>query len=41
MTTKYTPQQIAEFREFCLRHDIVFAIIAEYKSALDQFFLEG
>jgi hypothetical protein len=41
MNTKYTEKQIAEFKEFCLRHDLVFAIIAEYKAALDQYFLEG
>jgi hypothetical protein len=38
MNTKYTPEQLAEFREFCLRHEIVFAIIAEFNGAIAQYF---
>jgi hypothetical protein len=38
MTTKYTPEQLAEFHEFCLRHEIIFAIIAEFNGAIAQYF---
>ena len=39
-TQEYTPEQLAEFHEFCLRHEIVFAIIAEFNGAIAQYFLE-
>jgi len=40
MNTKYTNKQIAEFAEFCLRHDLKFATIAEYNGAIEQYFSE-
>jgi hypothetical protein len=38
MKTEHTPEQLAEFYEFCLRHQIVFAIIAEFNGAIAQYF---
>jgi len=38
MNKKYTSEQIAEFKEFCLRHEIIFAIIAEFNGAIAQYF---
>jgi hypothetical protein len=38
MKYKYTVKQFAEFRKFCLRHNLKFATMAEYQSALAQYF---
>jgi len=35
---QYTAKQFAEFRKFCLRHGLKFATMAEYKSAIAQYF---
>jgi len=35
---QYTTKQFAEFRKFCLRHGLKFATMAEYKSAINQYF---
>jgi hypothetical protein len=40
MKYKYTVKEIAEFRKFCLRHGLKFATIAEFQSALAQYFSE-
>jgi hypothetical protein len=40
MNTKHTPQQTAEFAEFCQRHALRFNNMAEYNSAIMQYFLE-
>jgi|APGre2960657373_1045057.scaffolds.fasta_scaffold04191_3 hypothetical protein len=36
---KYTDKQIYDFRLFCLKHDICFNTIAEYRSALSQYYI--
>jgi len=38
MKTQYTLKQFAELRKFCLRHGLKFATMAEYKSAINQYF---
>lgn len=35
---QYTVKQFAEFRKFCLRHNLKFATMAEYQSAIRQYF---
>lgn len=35
----YTTKQITEFKSFCIRHDIRFNTISEYRSALLQYYL--
>jgi len=35
---QYTTKQFAEFRKFCLRHELKFATMTEYKSAIAQYF---
>jgi hypothetical protein len=40
MNTKHTPQQTAEFAEFCQRHALRFNTLREYRAALAQYFLE-
>jgi hypothetical protein len=35
---KYTDKQIYAFKLFCLKHDIRFNNMAEYRSALSQYF---
>jgi hypothetical protein len=35
---KYTEKQIIQFKSFCIRHDISFNTIAEYHSALSQYY---
>jgi len=39
-TENYTQKQIAEFAEFCKRHGLTFANMAEYNGALAQYFSE-
>lgn len=36
---KYSENQILEFRLFCLKHDITFNNMAEYNSALSQYYI--
>jgi hypothetical protein len=36
---KYTDKQIAEFKSFCIKHDIRFNNIAEYRSAIAQYYI--
>ena len=36
--TKYTQEQIQEFKEFCKRHDLQFGNLTEYHAALAQYF---
>ena len=38
MDTNYTPQQIFKFTKFCIRHNIVFNNMVEYRSAIQQFY---
>jgi 3,4-dihydroxy-2-butanone 4-phosphate synthase len=38
MKYQYTTKQFAEFRKFCLRHNLKFATMAEFQSALKQYF---
>ena len=40
MNKKYTEQQIKRFHRFCDRHGLKFNNMAEYRGALDQFFIE-
>ena len=35
---QYTVKQFAEFRKFCLRHGLKFATMAEFQSAIKQYF---
>lgn len=35
---QYTAKQFAEFRKFCLRHGLKFATMAEFQSAIAQYF---
>jgi len=35
----YTKKQIAEFALFCIRHDITFNNITEYRAALAQYYI--
>jgi hypothetical protein len=35
----YTNKQITEFKSFCIRHDIRFNNITEYRSALSQYYI--
>lgn len=35
---KYTDNQIAEFKSFCIKHDIRFNNMTEYRSALSQYY---
>jgi hypothetical protein len=37
--SKYTDNQIAEFKSFCDNHKIRFNNMAEYRSALSQYYL--
>jgi len=37
-TENYTQKQIAEFAKFCKRHQLTFANMIEYNSALAQYF---
>jgi len=36
---KYTDKQITQFKMFCDKHDIRFNNIAEYRSALSQYYI--
>ena len=36
---KYTDKQVYAFRLFCLKHDIRFNTISEYRSALSQYYI--
>lgn len=36
---KYTEKQITEFKSFCDNHGIKFNNIAEYRSALSQYYI--
>ena len=38
MTTQYRIRELREFAKFCLRHGLKFATMAEYNSALSQYF---
>jgi len=40
MNKQYTEQQLSRFDRFCDRHGLQFNNLAEYRGALDQFFLE-
>jgi len=40
MKTQYTTKQFAEFRKFCLRHDLKFATMSEFQGAIAQYFSE-
>ena len=35
----YTTKQINTFRLFCIKHDIRFNTISEYRSALSQYYI--
>jgi len=35
---KYTEKQIIQFKSFCIKHDIRFNNMTEYRSALSQYF---
>jgi hypothetical protein len=37
---KYTQQQLSRFHRFCDRHGLQFSCMAEYRGALEQFFIE-
>jgi hypothetical protein len=36
----YTEAEIQEFAEFCARHEMRFSTLAEYESAIMQYFLK-
>lgn len=36
---RYTDKQIYDFKLFCLKHDIRFNNMAEYRSALSQYYI--
>ena len=38
-TMKYTEKQIIQFKSFCIKHDIRFNNMAEYRSALSQYYV--
>ena len=38
MTTKYTKDQLKEFSEFCIRHDLHFGNHVEFDSAIATYF---
>lgn len=38
MKQLYTQEQLAEFAEFCKRHQITFNNLIEYNSAIAQYF---